>query len=549
MFIFSNMFNYLKRSLALAILAYGISVALLQSCAQMASPPGGKKDTLAPKVVQSAPLNKSKNFRGKKLELSFNEYVTVKNLNQELLITPNIGTYETRIRPMGLTILLDSTLKPNTTYTFNFRNAIEDVSERNVGKNIKLVFSTSDNIDSLQISGRVKHVQTNKKLENILVGLYPYTDTLSIDKNKPYYFTKTDTAGIYQLENVAAGKYYMAAFLDVNNNLLYNSNKELVDFITEPFIDLRSNQTRDFQVAVQNLYPLKVAKTTATAKTVFIEFNRGLGKVHIDKSPLAYQIEQNRGIRFYSGNVEHKDTLVFQGRLADSLGREMTHTFRIKFRELAKKEKPTKIPYKFDIFPSVGRLLSPQDSIRIRLQKPVQGFDSQAVYFETGEDERSYLPDAGFHWNSLGNELTIPTDYLPIRNKFTLVIDKKAFVSVEQDSSEAFRQAFEMQDLENYGSISGAVNPAKANTSYVVQLIHPDTKEVLYETKTPKSFTFPYVEPATYEMRAIEDRNQNGRWDIGNFKERIKPESIYFFQTKLKIKANFQLTDLWISTQ
>lgn len=543
------MFNYLKRSLALVFLACGVSLALMQSCAQMASPPGGKKDTLAPKVIQSTPLNKSKNFRGKKLELNFNEYVTVKNLNQELLITPNIGTYETRIRPMGLSILLDSTLKPNTTYTFNFRNAIEDVSERNVGKNIKLVFSTSDTIDSLQISGRVKHVQTNKKLENILVGLYPYSDTLSIDKIKPYYFTKTDTSGIYQLENVAAGKYYMAAFMDLNNNLLYNSNKELVDFITEPFIDLKSNQTQDFQVALQNQDVLKVAKTTTTAKTALIEFNRGLSTVHIDKTPLAYQIEQNRGIRFYSGNVEHKDTLVFQGRLADSLGREITQTFRIKFRELAKKEKPIKVPYKYDIFPGVGKLLSPLDSIRIRLQKPVQGFDSQAVYFETGDDERSYLPDAGFRWNALGNELTILKDYLPIRSKFTLAISKKAFVSVEQDSSEAFKQAFEMQDLENYGSIAGALNPAKANTSYVVQLIHPDTKEVLYETRTTKAFSFPYIEPATYEMRAIEDLNQNGRWDIGNFKKRVKPEAIYFFPTKLKIKANFQLTDLWISTQ
>jgi hypothetical protein len=83
----------------------------------------------------------------------------------------------------------------------------------------------------------------------------------------------------------------------------------------------------------------------------------------------------------------------------------------------------------------------------------------------------------------------------------------------------------------------------------VVQLIHPDTKEVLYETKTGKSFSFPYIEPATYEMRAIEDRNKNGRWDIGNFKGRTKPEAIYFFPNKLKIKANFQLTDLWISTQ
>jgi hypothetical protein len=543
------MFNYLKRSLALFILVGGASLALLQGCAQMASPPGGKKDTLAPKVIQSVPLNKSKNFQGKKLDLNFNEYIAVKNLNQELLITPNIGTYETRIRPTGLSILLDSALKPNTTYTFNFRNAIEDMSERNIGKNIKLVFSTSDLIDSLQISGRVRNLQTNKKLENILIGLYPYSDTLSIDKNKPYYFTKTDTSGIYQLENVAAGKYYMAAFLDLNNNLLYNSNKEVVDFITEPFIDLQSNQTRDFQVALQNMDPLKVAKTTTTVKTSLVEFNRGLAKVVLEKSPLTYQIELNRGIRFYSGNVERKDTLVFQGQLMDSLGREITQTFRIKFRETAKREKPIKTAYKFDVFPVMGKLVSPNDSIRIRLQKPVVGFDSKLIYFETGDDERSYLPDEGFRWNSVGNELTIRKDYLPIRSKFSLAISKKAFVSVEQDSSETYKQAYEMQDLENYGSISGALNPTKANTSYVVQLIHPETKEIIYETKTMKNFVFPYVEPSTYEMRAIEDRNQNGRWDIGNFKTRIKPEAIYFFPTKIKIKANFQLTDLWISTQ
>ena len=543
------MFNYLKRSLALFILVGGASLALLQGCAQMASPPGGKKDTLAPKVIQSVPLNKSKNFQGKKLDLNFNEYIAVKNLNQELLITPNIGTYETRIRPTGLSILLDSALKPNTTYTFNFRNAIEDMSERNIGKNIKLVFSTSDLIDSLQISGRVRNLQTNKKLENILIGLYPYSDTLSIDKNKPYYFTKTDTSGIYQLENVAAGKYYMAAFLDLNNNLLYNSNKEMVDFITEPFIDLQSNQTRDFQVALQNMDPLKVAKTTTTVKTSLVEFNRGLAKVVLEKSPLTYQIELNRGIRFYSGNVERKDTLVFQGQLMDSLGREITQTFRIKFRETAKREKPIKAAYKFDVFPVMGKLVSPNDSIRIRLQKPVVGFDSKLIYFETGDDERSYLPDEGFRWNSVGNELTIRKDYLPIRSKFSLAISKKAFVSVEQDSSDTYKQAYEMQDLENYGSISGALNPTKANTSYVVQLIHPETKEIIYETKTMKNFVFPYVEPSTYEMRAIEDRNQNGRWDIGNFKTRIKPEAIYFFPTKIKIKANFQLTDLWISTQ
>ena len=133
----------------------------------MASPPGGKKDTLAPVVTTSIPLNKSKNFKGKKIELNFNEYITVKSLNQELLITPSIGNYETRIRPTGLTLVLDSALKDNTTYTFNFRNAVEDVAERNKGKNIKLVFSTSNRIDSLKIQGSVKHLLTNKKRQHL----------------------------------------------------------------------------------------------------------------------------------------------------------------------------------------------------------------------------------------------------------------------------------------------------------------------------------------------------------------------------------------------
>jgi hypothetical protein len=133
------MHKFLKTSLLIIFFSLGISLVLLQSCAQMASPPGGKKDTLAPVVTSSIPVNKSKNFKGQKIELNFNEYITVKSLNQELLITPTIGNYETRIRPTGLTLLLDSTLKDNTTYTCNFRNAIEDVAERNKGKNIKMI--------------------------------------------------------------------------------------------------------------------------------------------------------------------------------------------------------------------------------------------------------------------------------------------------------------------------------------------------------------------------------------------------------------------------
>jgi len=331
-----------SKQVVLLFFLFIATLLIVQSCAQMASPPGGKKDTLAPKLVTSVPLNKSKNYKGKKLELTFNEYVNVRNLNQELLITPNIGTYQTRIRPNGLSILLDSVLKDQTTYTFNFRNSIEDMSERNVGKNIKLVFSTSNTIDSLSITGKIKLVDLNKAFENVLVGLYPYNDTLRIDKAKPYYFTKTDTSGIYTLENLAQGKYYMAAFIDGNNNLLYNSNKEPVDFLTEPFFTLNKNETKNFSISLQNQDPLKITKTTSTAKTVLYEMSRGIKALELEnKKDLIYQIEGNKNIRIYVKNQEAKDTLFLSANVTDSLNRKIKIPLKVKFRELNKKEKVT----------------------------------------------------------------------------------------------------------------------------------------------------------------------------------------------------------------
>jgi uncharacterized protein (DUF2141 family) len=538
--------KYLSK-LAFAFFIMLLSLSMFQRCAQTASPPGGKKDTLAPKIISSIPLNKSKNYSGKKVELNFNEYVGVRNLNQELLITPNVGTYDTRIRPMGITLIMDSTLKQNTTYTFNFRNAIEDVSERNIGKNIKLVFSTGSDIDSLQISGQVKHLETNKKLESVLVGLYPYTDTLRIDKVKPYYFTKTDTSGIYQIENVAAGKYYMAAFADINNNLLYNSNKELVDFITQDFIDLNKNQTQDFRVALQNQDPIKINKTTSTAKTVLYELSRGVKSLDIQPKTLAYQVENNRNLRFYVGNVEHQDTVRISAIVTDSLNRVSTLALKVKFRESNKKEKIVNNPMRIEVLPASSQLLSPSDSIIIKFPKPIAYVNTKLISFISGPDEEIQLPDEAFTWNSYVNELSIDKGYLPLRQKFDLKFAKHAFVSVEKDSSQVFTQGFEFQDLENYGSISGGINVKQGK--FIFQLIKSDNKSIAYQQKSSNSFSFPHVEPGLYELRAIEDRNGNGLWDLGNFRTKEKPESIYFFPTKIKLKANFQITDLLISPE
>jgi uncharacterized protein (DUF2141 family) len=514
----------------------------------MASPPGGKKDTLAPKLITSIPLNKSKNYTGKKLELTFNEYVNVRNLNQELLITPNVGTYQTRIRPNGLSILLDSALKDQTTYTFNFRNSIEDMSERNVGKNIKLVFSTSSNIDSLSITGKIKSMDQNKAFENVLVGLYPYHDTLRIDKSKPYYFTKTDTSGIYTLENLAQGKYYMAAFIDGNNNLLYNSNKEPVDFMTEPFFTLTKNETKNFSISLQNLDPLKITKTTSTAKTVLYEMNRGIKSLALEnKKDLIYQIEGNKNIRIYIKNQDAKDTLFLSANVTDSLDRNYKIPLKVKFREIVKKEKIVQTPLQVTYLPVQGKYVSPEDSLVLNFPKPVISWDSKRVQFKTEENETITLPDEAYLWNKYSNQLTIKKSFLPYREKFTLHLEKGAFVSAENDSSDLQKQAFQFQDLEEYGSIEGKVG--ERPQYYIVQLLNASNMQVLYEQTTSQKFNFLHVEPGIYIIRAIEDKNRNGYKDIGNFLLKTKPESIFYLDGKIKLKANFQITDLLINTQ
>jgi len=290
---------------------------------------------------------------------------------------------------------------------------------------------------------------------------------------------------------------------------------------------------------------MKISKTTSTAKTVLYELSRGVKEIDIEPKTLAYQIESNRNLRFYVGNVEHQDTVRITANVIDSLNRVTTLSLKLKFREANKKEKPTTAALRMEVFPASNHLLSPEDSISIKFPKPIAFINTKAISFITGPDEEIQLPDEAYRWNKFVNELSIQKSYLPLRTKFELKLGKHAFVSVEKDSSQTFTQAFEFQDLENYGSISGRIDSPKGN--HLFQLIKSNTKSVAYQQIGLNTFNFQHVEPGIYELRAIADRNGNGFWDLGNFKTKQKPESIYFFPNKIKLKANFQISDVLIS--
>lgn len=525
---------------------------MVSSCAQVAAPPGGKKDTLAPTIVSSIPALKSKNYSGKKIELLFNEYVDIKNVNQELLVTPSIGFFETKINPKGLSIVLDSALQKNTTYTFNFRNAVSDISEHNIAKNVKLVFSTGELIDSLSIKGHVSFLENDKKVDNALVALYPYSDTLAIDKTKPYYFTKTDTSGNYHLENIAAGKYFMSSFIDVNNNLLVNTNKEAYDIISEKFIDLQTSITqKDFKISIQNPDSLKIQKTTTTAKSILYEFNRGVKDVRISSpsnpnQTYVYQIENKQNVRLFKANLPASDTLYLNLQTVDSLGRTKLFKVKSKFREPNKKEKVVRQLFNFNTYPKPNGTISPTDSIQIDFEKPIASWNIDKIYFKKDSVHKTNLKPNQVILNTYRNKLIIPAKILP-QEKSKLIFDKNAFISIEQDSTDKYELAILPEDPENYGLISGKLSNPKPKTNYLVQLIQEKDQTLAYQVITSNQFLFQYILPDTYLLKVIEDSNNDGFWTPGNLKTGQRPERTFFLPGKLKLKANFELTDLNVS--
>lgn len=145
---------------------------LISSCAIKVAPQGGKTDSVPPKAVEFSPANFSNRFDSKKIEIAFDEFFQLKDLNGQLVVSPIISREpEITVKNKSIVIKLDGPLSPNTTYSINFGNAIADVHENNVLENFRYVFSTGDFVDSLSLSGKVMNAKNHSLEKSVLVML------------------------------------------------------------------------------------------------------------------------------------------------------------------------------------------------------------------------------------------------------------------------------------------------------------------------------------------------------------------------------------------
>ncbi|MEI9955866.1 MAG: Ig-like domain-containing domain [Ferruginibacter sp.] len=229
----------------LFVLSTVIIIAGNSGCAQIGAITGGPRDSLPPVLVSATPQLRTTNFTGKKITLTFDEYIAdLQDVQTNLLVSPYPKVSpEITNKLKTLTIKLKDTLLPNTTYSIKFGNIIKDANENNVYKNFIYVFSTGTTIDSLTLSGRVELAETGKTDSTIVVMLYRNAVDSTVQNFKPNYMAFVDSSGHFTFSNLPPGTFNIYALKDGDGGKTYNSKSELFAFADKPITIGNNNDT------------------------------------------------------------------------------------------------------------------------------------------------------------------------------------------------------------------------------------------------------------------------------------------------------------------
>lgn len=539
-----------------SILLFFLAAWVCISCAKQSSPMGGPKDEEPPKLISSDPADQSTGIRPEKMVLTFDEYVGLDNPAKGIVITPKINKdlVEFTALKNTITVLLKQELEDSTTYVFDFQKSVVDISERNPAEKLKLVFSTGNQIDSLNLSGKLRFAFSEGKedYKNVLVGIYPLDDSTDVFTAPPYYLGQVDTLGQFNLSNLKAGAYRAYAWKDNNGNLKAEFKSEDYDFLPDTvYLNPEKIDSAYFNLAKADLTPIKVLRTGNFGKNFDVILNRNpLGrKVEIKGlGEDIFYVQGDKRLRFYP-KKPIQDSLLLTLSVQDSVGFSKDSLIWAKFPVSERK------PEKLSLQVNSGKSFYQNLKMELTFNKPITqirldslGIKADSLFIPirqemlsfTDSSRRDVLQIQAFLPDSLDTELV------------TLVASDSTFQDIEGEYNEKKVEANYRKLLRKNladgisGSIEGTSGPL------VIQLIN-GKKEIAYEQilKEGGKFSFSLLDPGTYSLRVIEDKNGNGIWDPSNYTLKRTGERVFYYEGEdktrdLVIRGGWTLEDLLI---
>jgi uncharacterized protein (DUF2141 family) len=514
-------------------------------CANVIPPSGGPKDEVPPKLLDSLSYpNKTYNTNrnGSNIILVFNEATDVVSLKSQLTSTPLIDTKVIKYKTKSITlkdtsgksykgtavnINLNQHLDSNTTYVLNFGRAFKDINEGKIATNISIAFSTGALIDLLSVKGQVRFNTTGKLGKEVMVGLYPINDTSNAMNTLPKYYTSTDKHGKFEINYLKNGTYLLACFTDKNRNNKYDQRTELIAFYPETIKLDSAFNAGDLLLFKEDKREPTISRMQTFDNLAIINFNKGLEKVEIDNyNNDFFKFDDNRKkLSVYQKLL--KDTTFFI-KMTDSTGLLTDSTVSLHFNSLKKYNKKSTLSSNYQyINKELTQLLS--------FSQPIfeTHLDSSSVYAKDSTYNFDSIID--LKWNLNKTKLIISA-HLP-KYHDTLFLNNLNFVSVLGDTLSK-STAMVRAESGQFGSVFFKVFTNEPH--YIIDLLDQD-HNTLATGRNVKELSLLNYQPQNVFIRILIDRNNNGKYDNGDYLKNELPEEYIYIKEGVKIKAGWDV--------
>lgn len=586
-----------------------LAAFLLGSCARMGQPDGGWYDETPPRILGAAPADKGTNVKNRKISIFFDEFIQIENATEKVVVSPpQLETPEIVASGKRIRIELLDSLKPNTTYTIDFSDAITDNNENNPLGNYTYSFSTGDAIDTLEVSGKVLQAKDLEPVKGILVGLYSDLSDTAFTTKPMLRVSRTDGSGRFVIKGVAPGTYRVYALQDADGNYLFNQKSEMLAFSQEKIVpsfkpDVRQDTTwidslriksidrvgythflpddivlRAFNEVMTDRYFLKAERREPESFTLFYSYGGEMPQVRglnfqSDDAFIIESTEKQDTITYWLKDTAlvNQDTLRVEltYHMTDSLGKlveqidtldilsRISHEKRQKDLEREREEwqkKQDRAKKRGEPYDSI----MPPKALAIGVKAPSELDPDKNIPF-TFNTPLASVDTAAIHLYSKHDTLwyNAPLEFNHVRGReyelrgewrpdieYSLEIDSAAFVDIYGKVSPPFKQGFKVKSFDEYGTLLLNI-PTMTDTTIVVQLLDAGDKIIKEVTTNQGVAEFYYVSPSTYYVRMYIDSNRNGEWDTGLYSANRQPETVYYFPKEIEIRAKWDFTETW----
>ena len=572
----------------------------MYSCANIGNPSGGPIDKTPPIFMRSNPTPNAVNVKDRKIEIFFDEIVTLKDPSTKIIVSP-AQTEMPRMSALGrkVTVELVDSLLPNTTYTIDFSNSIQDNNEGNAIDNFAFAFSTGSVIDSMRVSGYVLDSRTLEPMQSVVVGLQSNLADSAFHKEKLQRVALTNDRGQFTIRNVSPGSYHIFALKDLDRDYKFGNPTEdiaFLDSIIVPSIGSREaadtvyndlneidtimratrpayfpndillsmfNEDRKSQYLANNLRvdSTRISLTFAAASDTLPSLSI-VGRNDVPDQWYTLERSQTNDTLTYWIRPPHlvsADTLMVATTYlrTDTASNLSWGTDTLKFtfqRQKAKKKKKNEETDSLEqmrfmeLHPLGNGTQEVYAPLLLQTGTPIERYSREAFHLQRKlQNDTIFYPaeikSIALRDSTLNRrDLMLKVDWEP-GAAYTLAVDSLAMTDIYGLQTKPLKVDFNVRKMEEYGNI--VFNITAVRDSAIVELLDGTEKIVLRAPVKNHRAELLNLLPGKYYARLFIDRNGNGKYDTGNYDMHLQPEETVYYPGAINLKKNWDVEQTW----